>query len=400
MMDRRWAILVILFLARSAMGLQFQSVASVAPLLAESLSINYTQIGLLIGLYFLPGALISLPGGLFIQRFGDEMISAAGLCLMVVGGVLIGESHSFAAAFAGRLVSGTGAILFNQAVTKMATDWFIGREIVLAMAVVLASWPFGVAAGLITLGWLGEKFGWPAVMEVTAALCAFALFLVLIAYRTPAAQKAAGSPASRGDTRLLALPLRAQIPPLAIAGAIWACANIGLVLFFSFAPALLRQFGYSEVVSASLPSTALWILMVSVPIGGYLIERRARPDAAIALCAGVTALLLALLSIGVAPALLCAVFGAVMGLPAGAILALPARLLGAESRAAGLGVFFTCHYALLTLGPAFAGWLQDRWQSPAAPLLFGAALFLAIPPLLLVFRRLASERPVAVASLE
>ena len=380
-MDRRWTILLTLFLARSAMGFQFQSVASVGPLLSQSLAINFTEIGLLIGLYFLPGAVISLPGGLFIQRFGDERICAAGLCLMAIGGLLLGASDSFAMAFAGRLISGTGAILFNQVLTKMATDWFAGREIVLAMAVVLASWPFGVAAGLILQPWIAQNFGWPAVMQAAASLCALALLLVLLAYRKPSAGRPAEESAPQAGARSLTLPPREQILPVAIAGVIWAMANLGLVLFFSFAPHLLQQLGYSAVASASWPSTALWITMVSVPLGGYLIERDRRPDGAIVLFTGATAAILALLAEGVSPPLLCAAFGAVMGFPAGAIMALPARLLEPANRAAGLGIFFTSFYALMTLGPTFAGWLEDRWHSAAAPILFAAALFLAITPL-------------------
>ncbi|MFI4996679.1 MAG: CynX/NimT family MFS transporter [Hyphomicrobiales bacterium] len=397
-MDRRWIILCVLFLARTAMGFQFESIASVAPLLPASLSINYAEIGLLIGLYFLPGALISLPGGLFIQRFGDKTICAVGLCLMVGGGLLLGVSGNFATAFAGRLVSGTGAILFNQVITKMATDWFAGREIVFAMGVILASWPFGIAAGLIIQPWLGMNFGWPAVMHMAAALCALGLILVMLAYRSPPTKKAA-APGHPAPAPSLALPPGEQILPLTIAGAIWGGANIGLVLFFSFTPQLLQEFGFSPVASASLPSTALWIIMVSVPLGGYLIERRGKADGAIMLCCGLSGLILVLLSIGLWPPLLCAGFGAVMGLPAGAIMALPARILRPADRAAGLGVFFTCYYALMAVGPALAGWLQDHWHTAAAALLLAAALFLVITPLLLLFNRLSGEPRPAAASL-
>ena len=380
------------------MGFQFQSVASAAPFLSQGLAINYAEIGLLIGLYFLPGALISLPGGVFIQRFGDRTICAAGLCLMVAGGCLIGASESFGLAFAGRLISGTGAILLNQVIAKMATDWFAGLEIVFAMAVVLASWPFGVALGLITQPWLGENLGWPIINFTAAALCAFALLLVLGSYRAPPGEHSAGESETRGKAAAAALPPPEHIVPMTIAGAIWASANIGLVLFFSFAPRLLQQFGYSPVASASWPSTALWIIMLSVPLGGLAIERDGRPDHAILLCSAVTALILAVLAIGISPPLLCVAFGAVMGLPAGAIMALPARRLGPASRAAGLGVFFTCYYALMTAGPAFAGWLEDRWQSSSAPILFAAALFLAIIPSLLLFRRvIGTSLPTPIA---
>jgi len=63
-MGTRWIILVVLFIVRTAIGLQFQSVASVSPFLIEDLGIDYTRLGLLIGLYQLPGFVLALPGGL------------------------------------------------------------------------------------------------------------------------------------------------------------------------------------------------------------------------------------------------------------------------------------------------------------------------------------------------
>jgi len=139
MIDRRWHILGVLFLARTAMGFQFQSVASTAPLLIAELHLGYAAIGTLIGLYMLPGILIAFPGGLLSRSFGDKAVCAAGLVLMIVGGLLLGSAPTPTWVFAGRLVSGTGAVLFNLVLTKMTTDWFAGREIVLAMGVVLAS---------------------------------------------------------------------------------------------------------------------------------------------------------------------------------------------------------------------------------------------------------------------
>jgi MFS family permease len=91
---RRWAILGVLFLARTAMGFQFQSVASTAPFLIERFGIGYAEIGTLIGLYMLPGVAIALPGGLLGRRFGDRRVCAVGLALMIVGGLLVGAAGS------------------------------------------------------------------------------------------------------------------------------------------------------------------------------------------------------------------------------------------------------------------------------------------------------------------
>jgi len=74
---------------------------------------------------------------------------------------------------------------------------------------------------------------------------------------------------------------------------------------------------------------------------------------------------------------------------------LPARVLDAGHRAVGFGLFYTCYYVILTAGPAVAGWLRDRSGSTAAVSFFGAALFLAIPPLLLLFHQLEARSRAA-----
>ncbi|NIR84984.1 MAG: MFS transporter, partial [Gammaproteobacteria bacterium] len=144
-MHRRWVVLIALTLARTTMGLQFQSVAAVGPILVETLDLSYAALGTLIGFYLLPGMAVALPGGWLGQRFGDKRIVLLGLALMTAGGALLAASESYAPMIAGRIVSGAGAVLLNVLVTKMVTDWFAGREIVSAMGVLLSSWPLGIA---------------------------------------------------------------------------------------------------------------------------------------------------------------------------------------------------------------------------------------------------------------
>jgi MFS family permease len=82
-----------------------------------------------------------------------------------------------------------------------------------------------------------------------------------------------------------------------------------------------------------------------------------------------------------------------MGIPAGAVMALPARVLSAEHRACGLGIFFAIYYGLMSVGPAFAGWLRDTFGTSAAALIFAAILYVVIVPLLSLFQRLAARSP-------
>ena len=87
MHHNRWFILAVLFLARTSMGFQFQSIASISPFLIDELAIDYTMLDTLIGLYNLPGIVLALPGGMLGRRFGDRQVVLAGLAMMALGGV-------------------------------------------------------------------------------------------------------------------------------------------------------------------------------------------------------------------------------------------------------------------------------------------------------------------------
>jgi predicted MFS family arabinose efflux permease len=388
--DRRWLMLVVLFIARTAMGFQFQSIASSAPFLIRDFGIGYAEIGTLIGLYMFPGVVIALPGGIVSRRFGDRSICAAGLVLMIVGGIGIATSSGYGAAVLGRTTSGVGAVLFNLVLTKMVTDWFAAREIVTAMGIILASWPFGIAVGLITNGTILAAAGWHSVMFAAAALCGAGLVLVVGLYRAPAAAVRAGAEitAYRGPG---SLPPRNAVL-VALAGLIWGIFNVGVVLFFSFVPPLLVEHGHPFIEADRLTSIGLWVSMATLPVGGYLAERTGRPDRAIFLfSAGAGAALLLLIVLPI-PASLCALFGILLGPPAGGIMALPARALGAANRAVGLGVFYTAYYVVMTAGPPIAGHVRDG-RGTAAAVAFGGALFLSVPPLLALFLKLIATAP-------
>src|SRR5439155_2818250 len=127
-MANRWVALAIVFVTRTSMGFQFQAVAAVAPLMVADLQLTWVQLGSLIGLYMLPGAVFALPGGVLGQRFGERRMVVGSLALMVAGGLVTAAAHGFITAAAGRLLSGVGAVLMNILLAKMVADWFADRE--------------------------------------------------------------------------------------------------------------------------------------------------------------------------------------------------------------------------------------------------------------------------------
>ena len=268
MNNERWVILAALFAARTAMAFQFQTIGSVGPILVEQLGIDYSRVGTLIGLYLLPGVIISLPGGLLGQRFGAKSVCALGLLLMAAGGLMTGAAASFYVIAIGRFVSGAGAVLMNVMATKMVADWFIGRKLTIAMAILVASWPFGIGLGLVEQHIVAAETGWAAVMNLAAAMALSCLFLMLAVYRSP--------PKPRDDTTSIELnPTLTghELRLVLIAGTIWAIYNVGYIVLISFSPEFFTVRGYSTSQSSWIVSLLGWMLMPMIFIGGLVAEK-------------------------------------------------------------------------------------------------------------------------------
>jgi predicted MFS family arabinose efflux permease len=382
-MEKRWVMLAILFAARTTMGFQYQSVASVSPLLMADLAFDYAQFGVLLGLYLLPGIVLALPGGFLGRRFGDKRVVVLGLGLMTAGGVVMGASPSYPIACAGRLLGGTGAILFNVLATKMIADWFAGQEIVTAMAILMTSWPLGIGLALVTLAPVATASSWEWAMFLTALSSLAALLLVAGVYRTPSAtgEEQEPIPAALNFSRqeLCLVPL---------AGTIWALFNVSFAILPGFAPDFLISSGLALVAAGALVSVVTWLLILSVPLGGALAERIGRPNLVLLTCFLAIGLVLFLLPYRPHPLPLLVALGLLYGPPPGIVAALPVEVLRPENRAPGMGLFHTCYYIGMPALTAVAGLSRDLTGNPAAPLLFGGVMILLALPVLGLFRTL------------
>jgi predicted MFS family arabinose efflux permease len=255
------------------------------------------------------------------------------------------------------------------------------------MSLLQMSWPFGAMLALPIQAHIAQRLGWPAVM-LSSAVCAT---LVLCAFTFVSEREQPPQPAAVDRA---GLPV-AVLLPVTIAGLIWGGMNLACILFFSYAPLLIVAQGSTPTVAASLTSLAIWFTILAIPSGGYLVHRSGKPIAAIIVCALVAAVALVLFVDGVFPTISCLLFGVAVGPLSGAILSLPSRVLGPHQRAVGLGVFYTCFYVLMAVGPLVVGHLQDVWGSPSVGLIAGAVLLGATVPLCLSFVLLSKPHRLA-----
>src|SRR5205809_938117 len=380
-MANRWVALAIVFVTRTSMGYQFQSVASVGPLLVSELGLTWAQLGLLIGLYMLPGAFFALPSGVVGQRLGERRTVVGSLALMVVGGLVTAASPGFTVAAAGRLLSSIGAVLMNILLAKMVADWFAEREMSTAMAVMLTSWPVGLGVAAATLGGLATRSSWRMAIVATALAAALGLVLIAFAYRDPS--RTAGGAAGA--------------PPAHRAGLAWGCFNASLVAVVAFGPAMLMARGLSLGDAGFVVSLAIWVTILSVPLGGLLTDRLRRPNLSIvagSLAAGLVTMLLPVLA---HPLLAFCLLGLATGVSPGAVMALVPRAVAPQRLATALGVYYAVFYVVMAATQLAAGVVRDAAGSPAAPIRFAALVMASTVLGLALFRLVERATPRAGA---
>lgn len=357
---RAW-LFGVLFAARTAVAFQFQSVPAIGPYLVEAQGITFGTLGLLIGSYMLPGVLLAIPSGMLDKRLGSGRALALGLSAMVLGGlVMLGGTPTLL--FAGRILSGAGAVVLNVVLAKVVADHFADR-LAAAMGGLVASWPLGIALALVSLPRLAEGVG------PTGALLVSLLPAVICLPAVSSLLPGRGEHGSNGaGSRLIG---RHATQLAVVAGLSWGLYNVSYVVIVASLPELLALRGYSLPAAAGLTSVLGWVLIVTLPGGGLLAGRLRHPLTAATIC---------LLLVGVAAGLLVVEAGyfwwlgmlaLLIGLPAGTIMALPAQQLPPEDRSIGMGLFFTVFYGCMAILPGVAGAARAITGNPGSGLLCG-----------------------------
>lgn len=383
----RWHMLALLFASRIGLGINFQAMGSAGDQLGQAFGLSYAQIGLMIGFFMAPGLFLALPAGYAGRHAADRVLCGLGLAGLAVGALVTAAASGPDQIGVGRLIAGVGGIFAMLYFTKMAADWFDGREMATAMSILVMSWPLGIAMGQVGHTWLAEAFGWRVPFLVAAAYCAVAALAILALYRAPEGSQ---RPPASGMTGLL--PREWAL--VACAGVAWGAFNAGYVVYLSFGPEMLRAQGLELFAAASVISVGSWLMIGSGTICGQIADRLGHTTRilAVTMSAAIVALLLLLLPGAGLPASL--LFGLVGMAPAGVIIALSGQAVAVERRAFGMGVFLTIYYAIITAAPPLAGWIFDQTRAPDGAILFGAALFAVVLPATVLFRMLHT-RPVA-----
>lgn len=383
-MDDRWRALAVLTFARTSLGFQFQSIASLSTDLMPDLGLSFATLGVLIGLYFLPGIIVSLPAGAASRRLGDKRLVLVGLALMTIGALVCAMAWDSSTLAVGRVIAGIGGVILNVVMSKMVIDWFMGREVVLAMAIFVNSFPIGVGLAMLTLGAISAFVGWQVAMGVVAMTA----FVALVTVWTLCEPHPNDAQVNGAKALAVTALRRSELFLVCVAGAIWGIFNGCFAVLFGFTPSFLVGNGSASSSAVGLiVGAATWCLVASGLVGGLLGQRWVKPVTLMMTgTIGWSVCLLALAFWNSAGAFAVILAGLMMGLPIGTIMAMPAEVLRPESRAVGMGYFYLWLYVGHGALPPIAGWVQDATGQPNAPILFATGMVLTMLALYGVFR--------------
>ena len=302
------------------------------------------------------------------RAMADKNLLMLGAVGMVAGGVIMGLAETSMALYTSRAMGGIGGAIFSVILTKMVTDWFFEKEIATALGIMLTAWPIGIVLGLHTQASLGEMYGWNWVMHATAGLALLCLVLTLLLYREAPVRDADDKTPLR-----FGLPRR-QFVHMGVVGISWTLFNAAIILVVSFSPDALVEHGYDEASARTASSLFLWVTLLSLPLGGRLVEMLDHITLSIVISHFIAALAMLAIAQGLAPELSFVLAGIFLGIPGGAHMALSAEAVRPEIRGPGLGIFFTWFYVGMTLAPALGGWARDVSGSAASPIILAAGM--------------------------
>jgi len=382
-------MLALLFLARTGLGAQFQSAGSVGNDLALAFGLDYSQIGLLIGLFMLPGLFLSLPAGLAGRYIPDRILNAFGMFALALGGLVAGLATDPWLVGLGRLVSGVGFLFSVLYFTKMTVDWFTGREIATAMGVLVTSWPLGIAIGQVGYEWIAVSIGWRWAFFAPSIYCAAAGFALLAYYRSPETRAEVGNKAAAKATLRLS---GRELYLILVAALVWSLFNAGYLAFLNFGPLLLESHGLGAIAAAGVISIGSWAMIFSNATCGRISDSSKRPDLILAVCMIGAMGALALLKLEGAGLAASIAFGLIGMAPGGIIIALTGEAMAPEKRAFGMGIYLAVYFLFNATTPPLAGWIYDQTLDPFAPILFGILMFGLVVVANLWFRRVQAQQ--------
>ena len=363
MTRNRWYVLALTLVTTTVGMMGFGAVFPLLNLWVRDLGISHTQAGLLSGLWYLPGILISLPVGWAFDRYPIQRILLGCWVLIAAGTALMAVAPTFWVLCGGRLLFAVGMNAHMIGAPKLLGHWFRGRpELGFVMGVYTMAFTAGIFLALNLLGSIGADDGWRPAMQLMAGLATAGMVLLMLA---PASAPATGQ---QGAARFSLLTLGPGAWFLAIA---YFGYSIGTEAFLTFGPDALVGRGIELSQASAIIGSYAIIALILKP----LLSSQLRPGTAIAFVVLATVLAVAATAGFLVPSFpvrgAAGLLGVSLAFGMPAFLALPTFLFPPERSGQCYGLYQAL-YSLGFVAQPVVGMVVDR--TGAYPAAFGVVI--------------------------
>jgi MFS family permease len=156
-----------------------------APQLQHQFGLGPAQMGLLFSAFFWSYALLQVPAGMVLDRFGVKRVNRWGTFLWSAASTLIAFTSGFAGIFAARILLGAAEAPGFPASSKATGYWFPRRERSVATSLFDAAAKFSNVIGVPLVAFVIVRFGWRWGFGITAALSFIYFIAFFVLYRDP-----------------------------------------------------------------------------------------------------------------------------------------------------------------------------------------------------------------------
>lgn len=357
---------------------------------ATEFALNYSQLGLLVTVFFIISGVGQALAGFLVDRVGARPVLFCALLCFAAAAIAAANAHSYAGLVMAAALAGVGNAPFHPADFTILNKRVSAPRLGHAFSVHGISGSLGwAAAPVFLIGLTGATGSWRSAY-LCAALLPLMVLALLIWQReriddrqgawdaTPSAAAAATASKNGKAEHTMAF---LRLPSVWLCFSFFFFTTAALSAIQSFAgPALARMHGLPLSVTAFVVTGYMLSAALGTVAGGFLVARVLHLEKTIAVAMAAAAVLLLLVASGVLPGLVAVALVALAGVGTG--LASPSRdmLIKRAAPPGATGRVYGTVYSGLDVGFALAAPIFGRLLDNGHPqaIFLGAALVLLL----------------------
>lgn len=359
------------------------------PLMRESLGVSYTELGVLMAVFFAGSGLFQIVAGFIVDRFGAHIVLPAGMALLAGSIMLMGFAPSLWMLYVLALIGGIGNSVYHPADYAILTGRISSARMARAYSVHSVVGTLGWAAAPVSMTFLAHLFDWRMALAIgggAGLVCAALVALDKSDLVLPHLKKHREKVQGQSSLQLF------MSPAILMALVYFTLLSTAFTGVQNYLPTLLPQVqGVTLQFATTVTTFYLVVYAMGSLSGGWLADRVASHDRLIGF--GLVLMAGLVLAMGIfampAPLLLVAAMGTGffggMTIPSRDMLVRSATPKGSEGRVFGFV------YSGLDLGaliaPPVIGYMLDHGALCGPFVFIAGTLLLTLAPAFFVARR-------------